>query len=157
MKKTRTVFFYILIIALLALLGFYRDFVFKNINAFLQALDYEMQYDLPPSLNFMERYEYETLVRLKWILTLLFSLIYLLISFISVRFIFGDKKFSRITVGAYLGIILISGIFILLGMVFGNSGKMYEFARYLMGMAQSPLILMILIPIFKLAEKKNLG
>ncbi len=53
-------------------------------------------------------------------------------------------------------IIILSAIFIALGFLFsGASAKMYEFARYLMGMLQSPLILMILIPAFKLAEKEN--
>jgi hypothetical protein len=35
------------------------------------------------------------------------------------------------------------------------SGKMYEFARYFMGIAQSPLVLMILIPVFKISKKEK--
>ncbi|MCW3071678.1 MAG: hypothetical protein JWO44_1568 [Bacteroidetes bacterium] len=156
MQKLKTVSFYLLVIALLLATGFYRDFVFKSINALLQAWDANVDYYLPPSLRFFENYEYDTLLRIKWILTFAFSLVYLLISVITIRYIFGRKKLIMITVWTYAGIMLLSGIFMLTGIIFSSaSEKMYEFARYFMGMAQSPLILMILIPVFKLAEKEN--
>jgi fumarate reductase subunit D len=61
-----------------------------------------------------------------------------------------------ITVWVYTGIVLLSGLLMLIGIISGSTENMYEFARYFMGMAQSPLILMILFPLFKLAEKENL-
>lgn len=61
-----------------------------------------------------------------------------------------------ITILTYVGIIILSAVFTTIGYLFeGTSEKMYEFARYLMGMAQSPIVLMILIPTFKLSEKEN--
>jgi hypothetical protein len=156
MQRIKTLLFYLLIIALLLATGFYRDFVFKSINALLQAWDSNMDYYMPPSLCFFENYEYDTIVNIKWLLTFIFSLAYFLISFIAIRFIFRNRKFTLITCWAYLGILLLSGIFMLTGMIFKTSTeKMYEFARYFMGMAQSPLVLMILVPVFKLAEKEN--
>jgi len=158
MSRIKTVSFYLLIIALLLVTGFYRDFVFNSINALLQAWDANVSYYLPPSLEFLEKYEYDTLLRIKWVLTFAFSFVYLLISIVTIRFIFNKKRLILITAAAYAGIMLLSGAFMLTGIIFSSaSEKMYEFARYFMGMAQSPLILMVLIPVFKLAEKENTG
>ena len=69
--------------------------------------------------------------------------------------LFGNRNFFKITIWSYVAILLVSGILITIGYVFkGTTEKTYEFARYLMGLAQSPLILMILIPAFKLSEKE---
>lgn len=149
--------FYAAIIILLAILtGYLRDSIFKTINALLRSWDLDQDYFLPPFLSFLENYEYETLENLKWLLTLLFSLIYLLISIGAIKLFFNNSKYIKIAIFTYIGIIFISGIFILIGLVFSSTTlKMYEFSRYLMGMAQSPIVLMILIPTFKLSEKEK--
>jgi hypothetical protein len=139
----------------LVLTGFFRDTVFKSINALLKAWDYDMDYYLPSFLEFTENYEYGTLQNLKWFLTILFSLIYLAIALLTIRLLFSNRSYLRITIGVYIGITIVSGLFMIIGYLFpATAGKMYEFARYFMGMAQSPVILMVLIPAFKLSEKK---
>ena len=146
----------IFIMAILAIAtGFLRDTVFKTINAILRAWDLDQDYFLPPFISFLQNLEYQTLVNLKWLLTLFFSLIYLSLSIIIVKTLFKGNKYKRITVFTYFGVFVVSAGFIVSGYVFKSSSeKMYEFARYLMGMAQSPIILMILIPTFKLMEKE---
>lgn len=154
--KSRKYLYLGLIIVAILFLGFFREMIFKNINALLQAWDAEMEYPMPAFLKFTESLDYGTVVNLKWLLTLLFSLAYLIISLITVKILFHTSKFTRITIAAYAGIIVLSALFMLAGFLFkSDSEKMYEFARYLMGMAQSPIILMILIPLFKVAEKEN--
>ena len=134
--------------------GFYRDFLFKNINALMQAWDAEMDYQMPSSLNFLKNYEYNTLSWFKWVLTVAFSVIYLLISIVVVRLFFNEKIYSRITIITFCGVLLLSLFFMLMGYVFkGGATGMYSIARYLMGMAQSPVLLMILVPAFKLSKK----
>ena len=156
MKPVKKYSFLSLIVVALVFFGFYRDFVFKKINALMKAWDNNMDYSMPPSLKFLENYEYSTLSNIKWLLTLLFTVIYLIISLFTVKVIFNNKKYLRITIGTFAGITIVSGLFIVVGIVFHSvSEKMYEFARYLMGMVQSPITLMILIPSFKLAEKKD--
>ena len=138
------------------LLGFLRDSVFKSINALLRAWDLDQDFFLPKYLSFLENYEYNTLVNIKWLLTLLFSFLFLFLSIFALKLLFNSKKHIKITIFTYFGIIGLSTIFILIGLVWpGQSEKMYEFARFLMGMAQSPIILMILIPAFKLSEKEK--
>ena len=156
MQKSKNILFYAFIIACMLILGFYRDFVFKNINALLQAWDHDMDYAMPHSLRFFSSCEYDTIVNIKWLLTLAFSIAYLGISFAVIRFMFHNNTYNRITIASYGGIILVSALLILTGFIFkGSSEKMYEFSRYLMGMAQSPVVVMILIPAFKIAEKEK--
>ena len=152
-KKTLTLFA-IVIIAIV--LGFFRDSIFKNINALLKAWDMDRDYYLPSYLSFLENYEYETLSNVKWFLTMFFCILYLFLSVFTIKLLFFNKKYQKITVFTYLGIIALSAFFIFIGIIWkSNAEKMYEFARYLMGMAQSPIVLMILIPTFKLSEKEK--
>ncbi len=155
-NKIKFGFYVSCIIALLILSGYLRDTVFKTINALLRAWDLDQDYFLPPFLSFLENYQYETLENLKWLLTLIFSLLYLILTIFSIKLFLKSSKYIKIAIFTYLGIIVISGVFILIGLCFNSiAQKMYEFARYLMGMAQSPIILMILIPAFKLLEKEK--
>jgi hypothetical protein len=151
-KKYSCIF---IVVLLLLFVGFYRDFVFKSINGLLKAWDHDLGYYLHSSLAFLENLEYDTLVNLKWFLTLLFTLIYLAIAIFAVKIFFSQKKFILITCAVYIGITAVSALLMISGIILSNSPKMYEFARYLMGIAQSPVILMILIPVFKLAEKEK--
>ena len=144
------------IILLILTLGYYRDFIFKGINAILQSKELNASYTPAASLQFLQTYTISQLLKLKWGLTLLFSLIYLGITLFTIHLIFNNPKFNRVTIGTYLVIGLLSGFFMATGFVFtGLSDKMYDFSRYLMGMAQSPIILMILIPAFKLSAQEH--
>lgn len=145
----------ILVVCAILLLGYYRDFVFKTINALLQAMDYNATFTLPTSLKFLDHLTYGGLIKLKWVLTLLFTMVYLGVSLFTIKLIFDRKIFNRITIAVYAVVVLLSGLLMLAGYVFsGLSGTMYEPARYLMDLAQSPVILMILIPAFKLSGQE---
>lgn len=156
MKPLKRISFLTIIAFFLLSLGYYRDFVFIDINARLKALDHNIAYTLSPSLQFLENYTYNTLLNFKWLLTLLFSAAYLALTILTIQLIFKNKKHNHIILIVYAGLTLISMLFIGTGLLFEKtSGTMYEIARYLMGMAQSPIILMILIPAIKLSEKEK--
>lgn len=143
-------------IILILVLGYYRDFIFKGINAIVQAKELSVSYTAPSSLQFIQAYSISFLLKIKWTLTFLFSLGYLGISLFTIQNIFHNPKFNKITLATYLITGLVSGLFMATGFIFtGISDKMYEFSRYLMGMAQSPIILMILIPAFKLSSQEH--
>ncbi len=155
LRSSRVIAKIVAILCSLLILGYYRDFLFKTINGLLKAWYFDVDYVMPPSLSFLENYQYETLLNLKWILTLLFSILYLIVALTAVKTLFKERKYLLITVAAYISITLFSCTFMAIGYFFhSTSEKMYEFARYFMGMAQSPVILMILIPAFKIAEKE---
>ncbi|MBL0329952.1 MAG: hypothetical protein IPP64_11175 [Bacteroidetes bacterium] len=109
----------VLFIAFVAIaLGFLRDSIFKTINSLLRAWDLDQDYFLPPFLSFLENFQYDTLVNLKWILTLLFLILYLLLSLITIKILFGNRNFSKITIWSYVAILIVSGILITIGYVF---------------------------------------
>jgi hypothetical protein len=157
-KLTKKILIIIIIGGFVLFFGYLRDFIFKKINALLQAWDHDLDYSLPDFLSFLNNYQYDTIVNIKWGLTCLFWVIYLVISLITIKWLFNKKRYIQITIAVYSGILILSALFICLGFIFPTASyKMYEFARYLMGMAQSPVILMILIPAFSIYEKENKG
>jgi hypothetical protein len=143
------------VICALLLLGYYRDFVFKTTNSLLQAKDYNATYTPPGTLRFLDSFTYGGLIKLKWAFTVLFTLVYLGFTLFTIKIIFNRKSYNRITIGVYAVVMLLSGLLMLAGYAFeGLYGSMYEPARYLMDVAQSPVILMILIPAFKLSGQE---
>jgi hypothetical protein len=156
MKSIKKIIWFISIACFILILGYYRDFVFKSVNALIQSYELNKVYSTPPSLSFFENFDYYALIKIKWILTLLFSLFYLAVSIISIKILFENNNYLRITIGVYIALALVSAIFMTTGYFFpGISHNMYSFSRYLMGMAQSPIVLMILIPAFKISEKES--
>jgi len=151
-KTTKSVFLIALVIATISL-GFYRDFVFKSINALLKAKDFEATFTLPSSLSFFQNMEYNTLGTTKWILTLICALLFLIISVFFIKILFVNKNYIKYTIWSYILITTLSFLIIALGFLFKKHFQdFYSVSRYLMGIVQSPILLMILIPAFKIAE-----
>lgn len=122
----------------------------------LMAWDYDMDYPMPTHLSFFEQLEYTTVINLKWFFTLLFAFLFYVISHFAINSQFSNKSYNRITLFVFAGLTLFSAFFIGIGFVASTlSERMYEFARFLMGLAQSPLVLMVLIPAFMLVEKEK--
>jgi len=156
MSKSKKILHLSSIAVLLLFLSFYRDYVFRSINALLMAWDYNMDYPIHPSLSFLKNWEYSSIVNFKWLLTILFSLLFLLLLLWTVKIVFNNKKYRNTSIATYIGIIVLASLFMLIGYIFtATAERMYEFARFIMGMAQSPLILMILVPTFLFAEKQK--
>lgn len=146
----------LLLILIITFFGYYRDYIFVSINAYLKALTHDVDSPLPYTLSFMKHYEYNTIIQIKWVLTLLFTLIYLGISLLALKLIFNNRNYYYIAIGLYVGITLTAGVFTTIGFLIKSTAPtMYEFSRYIMGLAQSPLILMILIPAFKLSKQET--
>jgi len=109
---------------------------------------------MPTHLSFFEQLEYTTVMNLKWFFTLFFTFLFYVISHLAINYQFSNKNYNRITFYLFAGLTVLSALFIGIGILSSAlSERMYEFARFLMGLAQSPLVLMVLIPAFLLAEK----
>jgi hypothetical protein len=108
-------------------------------------------------LLFLKKLDYAQLTQLKWILTVLFYLIYFGITYLLISAIFKNKTYNLITIASHLVFFLIAGIFYLVGVFTGKGLEGYTLSREFMGILQSPLLLMILIPTFILSDRqKNL-
>jgi|ERR1051326_6836093 hypothetical protein len=122
----------LLVIALIGL-GFIRDHVFVAINA-------EAGAGLNGSVW-------------KWPLTFLFSILYVLLTCGLSYALFHSRKYIRITVFLYGMIFLISLMLGMAGYLFYSFESIYHFIRAIMGVAQSPVPAIILIPLFLLNEQ----
>ena len=134
-------------------LGFLREFLFVNINCQLGFLYYNYEKScLDKDLYELATWTYDRLMDLKWYLTILFTVLYLFLTLGTLQAIFNEKKCLYWTIAGYLGVILLSGFLYMGGNILGFPNEGYRMARVCMGVLQSPLPLMVLIPAFKLAK-----
>ena len=147
---------YLSILAILIIaLGFLRLFFFENINLHLQFLYYDLERSyMAESLYFLRSFTYDELYEIKWALTILFSLIYLLFTCLVIKLLFHVRKYVLWTIYIFSAIIFISFVLYISGYIINQDAIGYRLARICMGVVQSPLPLMILIPAFMLSEKR---
>lgn len=152
----KTAIKYLLFIFLFAFLGFSREFLFVNINNQLYKLYYgHSSLPLPSSLNFLANIDYSTLYYSKFALTIAFYAAYLGVTVLAVRLTSNDKKIIRWTVYIYLLLLILAGLSMLYNYLAHNrlDGDEYTFSRWLLGIAQSPLIAFFMIAATTLSGK----
>jgi len=133
--------------------GFFREFVFVNVNEQIRVTYYKVgDSQLAPSMRFLEGTDYGTLYYSKWILTLVFTLIFAGLAALIVKLLFAEKKFVRLTLLVYAGVFALGILFFGLGLLLGQQEKLYTIARFLAGLVETPAMLIVLIPAFYLAR-----
>lgn len=126
-----------ILIVLTIVFGFLRDYIFVSLNRFIEAgMDADGK-----------------LALLKWVLTALFSLLYLGITGAFLWFLFKERKYILIAVFSYLFLFLVAGISAVFGYFFTTFESVYPFIRAVLGVAQSPVVGMVLIPVCFLDKK----
>ncbi|MFN8115639.1 MAG: hypothetical protein U0W65_05965 [Bacteroidia bacterium] len=147
---------YIFFITIFALLGFSREFLFVNTNNQLFKLYYHNEdIKIPTSLDFLTHLEYSTLYYLKYVFTIIYFLAYLLASYFAIKHICLNKKNTQWVIYIYAILLVLSGISMAYNYLINNqlNGDEYTFSRWLMGIAQSPLVAFFMIASSKLYNK----
>jgi hypothetical protein len=126
MKKKILVF---AMIVLVILLGYLRDYIFVSINSSIDS-----GADGGGNLSL-----------LKWVLTFLFCVFYLFLTSAFLKVLFNEKKYFILPVLCYALLIGVSLLTAGIGYFFSSFEHVYPFIRMVMGVAQSPIILMVLI------------
>ena len=147
---------YLFFLGLFATLGFSREFLFVNINNQLFKLYYHNpDIKIPDSLTFITIVDYSTLYYSKYPLTILYYLAYLAVTYFAVKNICSDKKISKWVIYIYAILLVLSGISMAYNYLINNvlNGDEYTFSRWLMGIAQSPLVAFFMIASSKLYNK----
>lgn len=127
-----------------------------NINFQLYSLYYNnSNYILPNSLSFLNDIEYVTLYYLKYPLTVLYFLAYFFASFFAVKLICDYKKNAFWVFYIYLILLALASISMAYNYFIQDQlgGAEYTFSRWLMGIAQSPLVAFFVIASSKLYNK----
>ncbi len=160
-QKSKKYILLAITIILFVVIGFLRDFIFVNINYQIGYLDQKTYLGnqainyTHSSLSFLYNWSASSLIYLKWILTLVFTIIYWAISYLAIHSLYPTKKVFKIITGLYLSIILISSLLYLSGYFLISHVAAFRLSRVFMGFAQSPILAMILIPAFKLLEQNK--
>lgn len=147
---------YLIILVIFAFLGFSREFLFVNINNQLYKLYYNNpSIIIPDSLKFIESFEYRTLYYLKYPLTLIYFLAYFLTTYFSVRIMINHKKYTIWVIYIYALLLILAGITMAYNYFINQDlgGEEYTFSRWLMGIAQSPLVAFFIIAAGTLYQK----
>lgn len=152
----KTSFKYILFISIFAALGFSREFLFVNLNNRLYSLFYHHNdYILPKSLSFFNQFDYNTLYFIKYPLTVLYFLAYFFTSYFTIKQLSGHKKITQSVIYIYLILLALASISMLYNYFVNQKfdGDEYTFSRWLMGIAQSPLVAFFILASSKLYDK----
>ncbi|HAW20967.1 MAG TPA: hypothetical protein DCX14_12360 [Flavobacteriales bacterium] len=145
-NRLRFISISLLLVVLLASTGYVREFLFVNINEQLSFLWYGHETsNMSRVLSFLDGFDYWTIYYLKWALTGVFSVIYLIETTLALKYLF-NSFYARESVFLYAALIVVSTILFVGYSAFDNAEDGYLLSRFFMGLAQSPVPLMILIP-----------
>jgi hypothetical protein len=154
MKK---ISWFVILFISFALLGYFREFFFVHLNIIM----YEKYYNttspapFPGIMNFFRKFSYEYLYYSKYIYTLLWLLAFLLVNYLAVKKLTGNSYLIKILIYTYLSMFTLALFSMLYGYLINGSlqDDEYTLSRWLMGIAQSPIICLILVASEKLYTK----
>lgn len=127
-------------------LGFLRDTIFVSINTHLYYLKPGAPAPFTPlPLPFLGNFSFTQLYYSKYPLTIFFTAIHLVLILFALWKLYRDKVYMKITVGLYLFLGLLSLLLFVGGFATGNVDQWYRFSRIIMGILQSPALLLALI------------
>jgi hypothetical protein len=155
----RNVLVIFLFVVILLVLGFLHDSLFVNINAVLfnkyfHPMDTYAHHIKPPFL-FLESFSYNALYISKWFITPVFVLAYWFVQRRFLLYLFGEKKATRWLSMLYLSLFLLAGISFAGGWMIGKLDGGYRFSRIFIGLLESPIPCMVLIPLTYFYKKYN--
>ena len=145
MTLTRKLLVALSVIGVIAL-GFFREFIFIHINEQLFALWYDEPSRASDWIPFIKSVDYYTLYRSKWFLTVFFAGLFYGAILLVLRQIFDRWYWKEL--GVIYGVLFLAvAVALGAGYVLSNDLEPYYLAaRFFMGIAQSPLLLMIMVP-----------
>jgi len=154
MKISRLVFFLILF----GCLGYFREFFFVNLNN-IMFRKYYNHTDLPiPSIMLVfDSFSYKTLYFSKYIYTLVWIAIFFFANYMAIKKLTEQKILLRFLTYSYLILLSLAAIAMLYGYFINErlQDDEYTISRWLLGIAQSPIICLILIASEKLYPKST--
>jgi hypothetical protein len=150
-KKTKL----ILLVILIVISGFLREFVMVNINWIIKHLTLGNPNYAQSIFDPMLNWDVSNLVLLKWLLTMFFTVYFFSLTYIIIKQKFQNKIYNGYVVLFYLALIIGATIIYGLGMATNSIQNVYTSTRTLMGIIQSFVPLMILYLFIKFGENQN--
>jgi hypothetical protein len=141
--------------------GYLRERFFEHLNIILASVyrgtnEYEIIHqELPSVLAPLMDWPYINLYYSKYLFTLIWVALFYFLSFFTIKYLTHLKKLVRLQMWTYLVLLVIASVSMIVGyLIQGNlKNDEYTFSRWLLGIAQSPIICLILIASEKLVLK----
>ena len=152
---TKKVLIAIGFIAIIVVLGFLREFIFVNTNSILYSKYYNENYPLHTFFNFFRDKSYNFIYVSKWLLTFLFILTYFYTQVFTAKFLLKENILRKWFFFFYLFLVILSVITFTVGWLTGHLNQGYTFSRLFLGILQSPLPIMFLLPVYYFTKKMN--
>lgn len=130
------------ILLLLFISSYYRELWFRSINAIIEGEEHF--YAKTTTLPFLMNWSKAELIRLKYFLTVGFSLLFMGLSLLGIRKSFETKLPYYLLIAYYGLIILLAAITLLFGFSFLSFQEVYPFLRKLIDFVHSPLPFLVL-------------
>jgi hypothetical protein len=153
MKRKLIIVIFILIIVAS---GFFREFVFVNVNTLIYNNKFHENYPFNPLFKILSDFNYIGLYSSKWFLTAFFVLFFYFLQVKFNFFLFREEKFKKWYLFLYMVLIIFSVITFLSGWIFNDLKQGYTFSRLFLGFLQSPLPTVFLTPVCYF-YKKNIS
>lgn len=134
-----------IIVAVIILSGFGRDYIMVNINWIIKHLTLGAPNYAQTFFNPLLNWKVSDLMLLKWVLTLVFTLYFFSLTYFSIKLIFKTSSIGvQYVKGFYLLLIFISFVLYGVGYMFNVQQAIYPTVRTLMGVLQSFIPLMLI-------------
>lgn len=137
-------------------LGYSREYFFVHLNNIMYLKYYgHSTLAVPSVMSVFNRMSYETLYYSKYIYTVLCMLLFFSLSYLTVKKLSAEKKLTAFLIYSYAILLFLAGV----SMVYGYfvNGRLqddeYTVSRWLLGIAQSPIVCFILLASEKLYYK----
>jgi len=154
MKKNLAIVVFVL---LFAGLGYAREFFFVNLNNIMYMKYYSSTSTMPvPAvMHVFESASYSTLYYSKYIYTLLWALLFMMLSYFALKRFTGKPLLCRLLIYTYVVMLIVAGLAMAYGLIVSQrlQNDEYTLSRWLLGIAQSPIICLILLASEKLYNK----
>ncbi|MGZ3865704.1 MAG: hypothetical protein ACXVOH_07820 [Bacteroidia bacterium] len=135
----------------LMLLGFLKEYLFTGMNAQLynKFYDPDEKYKniINPPFTLLDSLSYWNIYTIKWCITPVFIFLFWFLQKKLMTLLFTEKKAVRWLGFMYLSLLLLAGISFFTGWAVGYIEDGYRFSRIFVGLAESPVPCMVLIPL----------
>lgn len=137
------------LVAIYLVTGFSREYVFTNVNEQMRVNYYHSSDShVSPGMLWLSDFSSAKLYYAKWIMTLLFMILFAFLAATIIRIAFEEKKMVRYCWIIYGAVFITGFIFYYIGSLSGNPETTYEIARFLAGLTETPALLIIISAAF---------
>lgn len=148
----------IIFLLIFGFLGYSREFFFVNLNNIMYEKFYgHTDLPVPGVMGIFTNFSYKTLYYSKYLYTLLWIFLFFSLNYIAIRTLSGEKKLARFLVYSYLLLLFLAAVSMVYGYFVNNrlQDDEYTISRWLLGIAQSPIICLILLASEKLYNQTS--